>query len=156
MLIKLTAIPSPDFADLSHQPCFVERERVISITRVSMRPARLAAMDEHLEALDKLWQGTQKLAQMVSENTPAYTDPTSVQWHSTVRESANALSAAYSHSVKFDRNRYHPRITCTEIALAAGTAENGGMMLQRVWVTETPEEVAIAMGHNPLLGRRST
>lgn len=62
------------------------------------------------------------------------------------KEAAASLQAAYhmvSHAMRGPA--YHPAIDCTVVQLACGTALEHGVMLARVFVTETPEEVVQMM-----------
>lgn len=51
-----------------------------------------------------------------------------------------ACHAAWGQAYREDD--YHPRLACTEVQLACGTALEHGVMLTRIMVTETPDEVA--------------
>ena len=71
------------------------------------------------------------------------TDPVAVEWMSRAREAASLVTQAHelwARSWKVEDQ--HPVQSCTEIQLACGTALEHGVMLARVWVSETPEEVA--------------
>lgn len=142
MLIKLTNAPSPDINAGVPSVCYVESTRIISLCRSSIRPGSVRAVDERAALAETLWTGAHRLSDCVNKYVPDMHDPTSVGWMQEARGHAQHVLDAYRAINGTDRNQYQDRMECTDVTIAAGNAENGGMMLQRVWVIETPDEIA--------------
>lgn len=145
--IKLTAVPHPEINGGVSTQTYVDPSRIMLIDRGSTAFTKKKAREEYRQALGCLFDEVQRVAADAgalqktvvpqSEEEARQVD----RWMS-AREVASALSAAYglvssaSQSVGF-----YPDIDCTVIQLACGTALEHGVMLARVFVMESPEEV---------------
>lgn len=142
-LIRLTQVPHPDLADGKPQPCYVDASRILLITRGTIAHPKKASNQDRRAWLERLWQGSRKLSDMTNDYLPAMDDPAAVSWMVNARDTAAQVRAAYDATGKaYDKGDYWPEQECTEISMACGTALEHGVMLSRVWVSETPEEVA--------------
>jgi hypothetical protein len=143
MLIKLTAIINPDVDGGTPAPCYVDATRILWIGRSQVQFTKRDSIEEKKRLHDKLYAAAVALWKHVGEYIPSMTDPVAVEWMSRARESASIVTQAHelwARSWKVEDQ--HPAQSCTEIQLACGTALEHGVMLARVWVSETPEEVA--------------
>jgi len=142
MLIKLTAVPNPDIEDGREHPVYIDASRVLFITRESVQFTKLASGEERRAAYDQLWKGVQILTEQVGAYIPNMSDPVAVGWFTRARETVQQVSNAYAMwSRAYTNLDNYPRQSCTEVQLACGTALEHGVMLTRVWVKESPEEV---------------
>lgn len=143
MLIKLTAVSNPDIDEGREHTVYVDASRVLFITRGTVQFTKVASGEERRIAYDKLWNGVQILTEQVGAYIPSMTDPVAVEWMTRARETVQQISNAYSMWGRaYTQLDSYPRQSCTEVQLACGTALEHGVMLTRVWVKESPEEVA--------------
>jgi len=143
MLIKLTSVPNPDLNGGQSQPCYIDASRVLLITQGSFRFAKADSVEAKRKLADDLYGAAMKLSDAVGGYTPSMTDPVAVEWMQRARETSSLVTKAYTDwSRSWNVDDQHPRVDCTEVQLACGTALEHGVMLIRVWVTERPEEVA--------------
>ena len=142
MLIKLTAVPNPDIEDGREHAVYIDASRVLFITRGSVQFTKVASGQARRAAYDQLWKGVQILSEQVGAYIPDMSDPVAVGWFTRARETVQQVSNAYSlWSKAYGHLDSYPRQPCTEVQLACGTALEHGVMLTRVWVKESPEEV---------------
>ena len=142
MLIKLTGVPHPDLNDGKSMPVFIDASRVLLISQGWHEYPKIGAIERQRDLYHKLYKLTEELAEKVSSYMPSMTDPIAVGWLRTAQTAAQAVSGAYRDwGASHNQSLFHPRVECTEIQLACGTALEHGVMLTRVWVTESPEEV---------------
>ena len=141
-LIKLTAVPNPDVDEGRPAAVYLDATRILMITRSSVQFTKQGSVDRHRELYDTLYGAAQKLSDQVGNYIPSMTDPVAVEWMTRARDASCKVNDAFSVWGKaYAQPEMHPRVMCTEIQLACGTALEHGVMLARVWVTETPEEV---------------
>jgi hypothetical protein len=145
MLIKLTGVPHPDLNGGKPQPVYIDASRVLLICQGHFQYPKIGAVEENQERMMALWRGVNRLADKTNDYIPDFHDPVAVKWLQEVRAASALVSNAYADVRKADPNVFHPRMECTEVQLACGTALEHGVMLTRVWVSETPEEVAEAV-----------
>lgn len=142
-LIKLTAVPNPEIDDGAPYAVYIDATRVLYISRGTIRFTKEDAIDTHRAYYDKLYAGSRKLAEMVNAYVPAMDDPTAVGWMMRARETSQAVQEAYTAWARaYQQHEQYDRQSCTEIQLACGTALEHGVMLTRIWVQESPENVA--------------
>lgn len=148
-LIKLYSLPHPDLNGGRSQPVYIDASRVLLITRSHHQHPKIGAIEAAQELHRKLYEGTEKLNAMVNGYVPKMDDPTAVGWMRVANNTAHEVCEAYRlFGAAKGMGAYHPMVECTEVQLACGTALEHGVMLTRVWVTESPEQVAdLVQGH---------
>ena len=143
MLIKLTALPHPDLNDGQPQPCYIDASRVLLIVRGHFQHPKIGSVENRQKLAQDLYNAACNLSDHVGQYLPRMDDPVAVGWMHTARVAASEVQNAYQKMTYISRSDdYHPRVECTEVQLACGTALEHGVMLTRVWVMERPEEVA--------------
>jgi hypothetical protein len=141
-LIKLTAIPHPDLNGGKPQPVYIDASRVLLILGSHHQHPKIGSVERKREEYMRLRAGAQKLAEIVDGYMPKMDDPIAVGWMRTAQMSAAAVSeAAREYFNALGEPDLHERVDCTEVQLACGTALEHGVMLTRVWVSESPDEV---------------
>ncbi len=142
MLIKLTGVSNPDLNGGNPAPVYIDASRVLLITPGYTRHAKIAAADRHREIYDRLREGAEKLSRKVGEYVPDMADKVALEWLMQARAGAAEVNEAYQAWARAGRqDDFHPWVECTEVQLACGTALEHGVMLTRVWVTESADEV---------------
>ena len=142
VLIKLTGVPHPDLNDGLPQPVYIDASRVLLICQGHHEWPKIGSIERHRELYDRLYRASTALAEKTQAYVPDMTDPVAVAWMRTAQVTAQAVSDAYrAWGGSYNHEDSHPRIDCTEVQLACGTALEHGVMLTRVWVSESPEEV---------------
>lgn len=153
MLIKLTGVPHPDLNGGKPQAVYIDASRVLLIAQNWHRYPKIGVQDSYNELHSKLFLATSELAEKVSGYIPSMSDPVAVGWMQTAQVAAGAVSEAYRNwGAAHNEQAFHPRVECTEVQLACGTAIEHGVMLTRVCVTESPDEVARAVQKAIVLG----
>jgi hypothetical protein len=142
MLIKLTGVPHPDLNGGKPQPIYIDASRVLLIIQGHQTYPKIGSIEANREAYEKMARFAHELATKVNDYTPDMMDPAAVAWLRTMSGAAQELShAAHEWGRAYSVGNFHPMIECTEVQLACGTALEHGVMLTRVWVSETPEQV---------------
>jgi hypothetical protein len=142
-LIKLTGIPHPDLNGGRPNAVYIDASRVLLIIQGHCQHAKISSIEQKQEEYGKLRAGAMRLTAVVDGYMPKMDDPLAVGWMRTAQMAAHAVTEAAREWHNWIReNDYHPRVDCTEVQLACGTALEHGVMLTRVWVSETPEQVA--------------
>lgn len=142
-LIQLTSVAHPDLNEGKPQAVFIDASRVLLIVQGHCQHPKIGSIERHRELFDKLYRLSSELAEKSNGYVPNMHDPVAVEWMSTARSAANAVTDAYrSWGAAYSQQDFHPRADCTEVQLACGTALEHGVMLTRVWVSEPTEEVA--------------
>lgn len=143
-LIKLTALTHPEFSKNGPAPVYVDASRVLLIVRGTHQFVKMGSEQLKREAYDDMWSGIQRLTKLMSEKMPTEIDTQeAAKWAREIHQvshDVNHCYAAWGRSYRFEDQ--YPRVECTEVQLACGTALEHGVMLTRIMVTETPEEVA--------------
>lgn len=144
MLIKLTALPHPDINGGRAWPVYIDPRMVMVITRCMHQHVKLLHADLKRELYDDLFSSTQRLHKFLHEKWPEAIDTSeSAAWAKSMNMAAGAVNDAYNAWGRAYRaDDFHPKQECTELQLACGTALEHGVMLARVWVSESPEQVA--------------
>lgn len=146
MLIKLTGVPHPDLNGGNSQPLYIDASRVLLIARGWQQFPKIGSIDGKQELSRALYGAACRLQDHVNAYIPKMQDPVAVEWMMTARAAAMDVQNAYQKWTYGSKEQdYHPRVDCTEVQLACGTALEHGVMLTRVWVQESPEQVAAAM-----------
>lgn len=140
MLIKLTGMAHPDLNGAN--AVYVDASRVLLICPGYFEPMRLDEVNRRKQITAQIWAAAESLHEKVHGYIPDMTDPVAIQWMQTARAGCSEVSEAYRAINRLGPESYHPRLECTEVQLACGTALEHGVMLTRVWVKETPEEVS--------------
>lgn len=142
-LIKLSGVPHPDLNGGKAQPVFIDASRVLLISGGYQQHPKIGAIELKREVYDDLYSGIQRLTKMIQDKTPAEIDTQqTAAWAKDMHMLAHELQDAYGAWARAYRTEdYYPRLDCTEVHLACGTALEQGVMLTRVWVTESPEHV---------------
>jgi hypothetical protein len=77
---------------------------------------------------------------------PNMEDPAAANWMVQLRNGLGLLNSAYENLNRIARDpEFYERETVTAISLACGTGLEHGVMLEKIWVIETPAEVADAI-----------
>ena len=144
MLIKLTTVPHPDLNGGKPQPCYIDASRVLLIIGHYCQHPKLGSIEANREAYERLSAAAHALASKANQyEVLDLTDPAAVAWIKTIQGACSEMShAANEWGRAYSLGAYHPRVDCTEVQLACGTALEHGVMLTRVWVMESPVEVA--------------
>lgn len=149
--IRLTQVAHPDLNGGQSTPVFLRSEDVIVINRGQQTFTKMGSQEAHRQALESLHEEVQRINEEANR-APSMVphdeeDAKKIDRFMRVREAAAALNAAWGLIQRAASGpSYYPAIECTEVCLACGTALEHGVMLARIWVTETPEEVARAIG----------
>ena len=154
MLIKLTGLPHPDLNGGRHQPVYIDASRVLLIIQGWQQYPKIGSSERKHQLYSALYRAASELGERVSGYIPSMSDPVALQWMKVAQAAAGAVSDAYrAWGAAYTQQDLHDRMECTEVQLACGTALEHGVMLTRVWVTESPQEVAniIAQALNPEL-----
>lgn len=142
MLIKLTGVAHPDLNGGRPAPVYIDASRVLLISAGHTRHAKLDSADRKRLIYDRLSAAAFELSQKVTDYVPDMADKVALDWMMNARAGAAAVNEAYRAWAHAGREEdFHPRVDCTEVQLACGTALEHGVMLTRVWVSESPEEV---------------
>lgn len=150
-MIRLTGINNIEYPDDQQLPVYVDPDAIIMINLgYSQFPMR-GPQEQHKAATASLWEEVERVTSTLTGPAPNMA-PTNEEEAQKVTEWANARQAAQdltaaARLVDHYANRitYGERIKCTEIALSCGTALEHGVMLSRVWVQETPEQIVELM-----------
>lgn len=144
MLIKLTALAHPDINGGQPWPVYIDATRIISISRAVHQHIKLLNADVKREAADDLYGHVQRLNNFLAEKWPTAIDTSdAAEWAKKIHRAAHEVGEAYqAWSRSWRAEDLHPRVECTEIQLACGTALEHGVMLARHWVTEDPDKIA--------------
>lgn len=143
MLIKLTGVPHPDLNGGKAQSVYIDASRVLLICQSHVEHPKIGSVEEQRDLHVRIWEAAMTLSQKVCAYVPDMTDPVAVGWMKTATAASHAVNSA-SNAIQHvsGRSALHPSVDCTEVQLACGTALEHGVMLTRVWVSESPEEVA--------------
>lgn len=147
MLIKLTGVPHPELDDGVPRPVYIDPRKVIVVVRGHIEQPKLGSAAKRRALYTELFAATSALQQMISDYVPRMDDPVAVEWMLKAQATARAVNNAYDRwasAYKADEIS-HPPVACTEVHLSCGTALEQGVMLTRVFVSETPEEVVNAI-----------
>lgn len=147
-LIKLTAISSPEVNGGKPTEVYVDANAVILITRGWERPAMHKRYDAHWRAMEGLYDEIERVNNEAKQALPTITPETEKEAQALnravrLREAAASLQTAYGMVRQATQGPlYYPAVECTVLSLSCGTALEHGVMLSRVFVTETPEQIA--------------
>lgn len=142
-LVKLTGVPHPDLNGGKPQAVYIDASRVLLITQGHHQFPKIGSIERKQELAQKFYDAACNLSDHVGKYLPAMDDPVALGWMNTARVTATEVQNAYQKYSYLSRSEdYHPRVDCTEVQLACGTALEHGVMLTRVWVSESPEEVS--------------
>lgn len=146
-MIKLTGVPHPDINGGLPWPVYIDASRVLMITRTRHQQVKLLNAGLKRELYDDLYGATQRLTERLNKDFPSTIDnEKAAGWAKDLHMLAHAVNeAASAWGRAFRNDDFHPDVECTELQLACGTALEHGVMLSRVWVSEAPEEVALAL-----------
>lgn len=148
-LIKLNSVPHPDLNNGAPWPLFIDASRVLLITRTVHQQVKMMHGDLKREVYDDLYSGARRLAQLVNEKMPmSIENEQAAKWAKEMHNLCHEVNESYqAWGRAYQADDYHPRIECTEVQLACGTALEHGVMLTRVWVSNPIEEVANLVAH---------
>lgn len=145
-LIKLTNVPHPDIEEGKPQPVYVDASRILSISRARFAYAKEESIERHRKATWAFWEAVEKLQRQTLNQQPNMEDPAAATWMVQLRNGLGLLTGAYENLNRISREpEYYERDTVTMISLACGTGLEHGVMLEKIWVVETPAEVADAI-----------
>ena len=146
-LIKLTSVAHPDLNGGEPQPVYIDASRVLLIIQGHCQHPKLGSVERNREAYERLSKVSHEFATKVNQyEVPNLHDPAAVSWMKQISGMSGELAhAANEWGRAYQIGAYHPRVDCTEVQLACGTALEHGVMLTRVWVSESPEEVCRAI-----------
>lgn len=141
-LIRLNGVPHPDFNDGKPTPLYLDHSRIICINRTQISQPREGSKNERRIAYDNLYEAVTGLSAKCNAIKLDHETPESINWVRTVMATAAAASEAYrQYAAAWKDADNYPQVECTEVQLACGTALEHGVMLARVFVSETPDEV---------------
>lgn len=156
-MIHLTGVPHPDLPD-ANRSVFLDRDAIILITPSRMSHTKLHATEDWRQNVQILYEEVERVSHELSMFPPnmrpdSEKEAKEFQRWANRKDIANSLTAAFNMVQKSaaGANTRHPDVDCTEISLSCGTALEHGVMLSRVYVTETPERVIDIMSglHDP-------
>lgn len=144
MLVKLTGIPHPEINGGVPWSVYVDPTRVLLITRATHRQTKLLAAEERRALYDDMRGNVEQLNLLLTKKWPNEIDTQQASERAKeLHMMANAVNdACVNWSRSYRAEEVHPAIECTELQLACGTGMEHGVMLARVWVSESPEQVA--------------
>lgn len=147
-LMRLTALAHPDIDEGKAKSIYVDPTRILVIERNVNRFTKEGSHERRRQAMTSLFEEVERVVAesktlpmtMAADNEEQARANDRWMW---ARESAASLQTAY-HLVSraSSEPEYYPKQDCTIVCLACGTGLEHGVMLSRVMVTETPEEIA--------------
>lgn len=147
-MIKLTGVNAPERANEAPGSIYVDPDAIITICTAFQRFERRQDREQQIAATKSLWEEVERVtAALAGGEAPKLTvesqvDADRLQGWANARQAAADLTAAARLVDNYaNRASYTEPMRCTEIALSCGTAIEHGVMLSRLWVRETPEEV---------------
>lgn len=145
-LLRLTAIPHPDINDGESFPIYVEPTRILVIERGTHQFTKTRSAEQFRQNVQSLHEEVHRiigeLAKAPSMTPETATEAELVRHWVQIKDAAGALHAAYNLVAGAANSpQYHPLVHCTVVQLACGTGLEHGVMLARVYVTETPKEI---------------
>lgn len=150
-MIRLTGINNIEYSDERQLPVYVDASAIIMITLGYTQFPKRSDQEQRNRATAGLWEEVERVTATLSGPAPNMA-PSCEEEAQKVTDWANARQAAQDlHAAArlvdhyTNRASYGERIKCTEIALSCGTALEHGVMLSRVWVQETPEQIVDLM-----------
>ena len=149
-LIKLTGLPHPELFEGKPQAVYIDASRVLFITRTHRQHSKVNSEQLKIEAYDDLYSGIQRLTKLMRDKMPQEIDTSAAaKWTKDIHLASHDVQEAFSAWGRAYRaDDYHPGMECTEVQLACGTALEHGVMLTRVWVSETPEQIVDAIANS--------
>jgi hypothetical protein len=152
VMLELTTLPHPDINGGRAHKCFIDPRRIIVIERGANQHRKHGSIEAHRQAMQSLFEEVSRV-HSEAEAMPKTMAPESAaqakmadRWLA-ARESAAALTAAYQLvSRAANEPAMYPMQECTAISLSCGTALEHGVMLARVFVMESPEEIMKRIG----------
>lgn len=146
-MIQLTGVPHPDINNGEQTPVFIDESRVLVIEQSTTQFTKRRSAEKYRQAVQGLHQEVERVRSELSETPPMV--PTTENEAEQIRrwvqakDCAGALQAAYGLVANAANHvESHPPVDCTCVSLACGTGLEHGVMLSRVFVTESPAEVA--------------
>jgi hypothetical protein len=137
-LIKLTQLPHPDVDGGRGGPIFINSDSIISIERCRVGYEMEGRIEQYRQTLSSLHNEVMRVsAQLERINIDFERPEDSTKDVMDARECASALKSAYAllqHTASIGLT--HPRVDCTCVNLL------GNSVCLKVFVTETPEQVA--------------
>lgn len=147
-LIELTGVPHSDVDDGKPQKVFIDPSRILLVNRTKLAHAKEGSIENRRQMAEDLRNATRALLEKVHGYQPDMTDPVALSWMMQAKTAAGEVQAAFlDWSKAFVEQDYYPMVACTEISMACGTGLEHGVMLAKVWVSETPEQVAHIINH---------
>lgn len=159
MLLKLTGLSNPDNDQGRQSAVYIDASRILVIERGRLGFAKQGSIEANRQATEILHQEVHRIANELTARVPSMVpendrDAERVRMYMQAKDAAASLMAAFGEvSRTANSSDYYPAIDCTCISLACGTALEHGVMLSRVYVHETPEEVAEMISPIPTLTR---
>lgn len=150
-LIKLTGVAHPDMNGGRPQPVYIDSTRVLSIAPAFVALHKEGAYERQRQAIESLHEEVSRVVSELNAQEPNFhpdneAEAAQTQTWMRAKDAAASLSAAANMCTKYaNQTETHPRVPCTEVCLACGTGLEHGVMLMRVMVSETPEQVADAV-----------
>jgi len=150
MLIKLTGIPNPDINGGRSSPVYIDPTRVLLIEASITRPVKKGSGEAWRQAISSLHDEVLRVSAEAANPPSMVVDSEqserAINSYMRTREAAAALNAAHGLVARSSIEAYHDEIACTCVSLACGTGLEHGVMLARVSVLESPEEIARLIG----------
>lgn len=147
-MIRLTGVEAEQDQQEREPAVYVDPDAIITIVSCKQRFARRADQEQHQAAIRSLFEEvTRVTAELTNRDAPklaveSQEDADRLQSWANSKQAATDLTAA-ARLVEHYANHvsYTDPVRCSEIALSCGTALEHGVMLSRLWVKETPEEI---------------
>lgn len=149
--VKLTQVQNLNRPDEVPTSCYLDPSRILVITREEINQRKEGSEEANRQALEILHQEVHRVGDELGA-IPTLTpedehQAKSVNRWAQAKDGAASLMAAYSEvSRTAAAPSYHKPIECTVVQLACGTGLEHGVMLARVYVRETPDEVVQLIG----------
>lgn len=154
-LIKLTGIGHPDIDGGRPSAVYVDPTRILTVEAGTTQYPKHMSIENHRQTLNGLFEEVERVVGEAKQRR-VHHDPQNEQhcrendtflW---ARDSAAALTAAYQLVARTASTpELYPLMPCTTLSLACGTGLEHGVMLSRVFVKESPEDVAKLMETPP-------
>jgi hypothetical protein len=146
-LMKLTGLVHPDINAGKPSPVYIDPVKILVIERGVHQQTKFGSLEAHRQAV---W-GLHDCVDMVRSELgalPKNIAPTSedeakqTDFWFRAKEAADQLNSAVHLVGQYAKDAsMYPLTECTIVSLSCGTALEQGVMLSRVFVSETPDEI---------------
>ena len=151
-MIKLTAVQHPDLPP-AERHVYLRADAIIMIAPTRLGQTKLRAAEDWRQNVQILYEEVERVSHEISSFPPnihpeSEREVRELQVWANRKDIANSLATAYNMVQKSAAatNTRHPDVDCTEVSLSCGTALEHGVMLSRVYVQESPDQIYDLLG----------